>query len=149
MPNVTFRAAALVLALTVTALPALAQDSAPKLDAAQMKAAVTTYYDAMNAGDLAKAKSVFAANATVEDPVGGTRRPADAFITGIFNAKPVFTVSMLTGSRTNLAAAATNLKRVGSEVNAIHIFTFNADGKIANLTVYAGPGDRTPPLPER
>ena len=67
MPNITLRAAALVLMLAAAAHPALAQDKVQKPSQGEMKAIVTAFFDAVNAGDVAKAQSFFAAGATVED----------------------------------------------------------------------------------
>ena len=142
MPNATLRAAALILSLTA-ALPALAQDKIQKPSQGEMKAAVSAFFDAVNAGDVAKAQSLFAAGATVEDPVGAARRPADQFIPALIAGKAHYAVAMITGSNINLVSTAITLSRPnGTGVNAIEIFAFDPDGKISAMTVNAGREDR-------
>ena len=142
MPNVMLRAAALVL-LAAAALPALAQDKVQKPSQGEMKAVVTAFFDAVNAGDVAKAQSLFADGATVEDPVGVAKRPAAPFISTLIGGKAHYAVAMMTGSNINLVSTAITLSRPnGTGVNAIEIFAFDPDGKITAMTVNAGREDR-------
>ena len=142
MSHFAFRTA-LVLTLAAAALPALAQAPVQKPSQGQMKAAVSAYFDAMNAGDADKAKAAFSAGAMIEDPVGAALRSVGEFVPRVIGQKGHFTTVLMTGSNLNFVTAAVTLSRPdGSGVNAIELFTFDPDGKISGLKVYAGTEDR-------
>jgi steroid delta-isomerase len=109
-------------------------------------AAVHTYIEAFTTGDTAAVVSLYAEDATLEDPVGGeilTGRPAIA---------DFYEKAMHMGVRLELtgpvriaanAAAFSFLVQIGPpggpEIDVIDVFRFNPEGKIASMQAFWGP----------
>ena len=108
----------------------------------QMKNTLQSYFDAMNEGDAAKIKAMFAPDAMIEDPLGAALRPATAFIDAVLPAKLNFNVLLLTATQSNIAAAALFIATPNGGLNAIEVFTFNPDGKITGMKAYWSASDR-------
>ncbi|WEK42015.1 MAG: nuclear transport factor 2 family protein [Candidatus Sphingomonas colombiensis] len=110
---------------------------------------VHAYVAAFDRGDPAAVTALFAADATVEDPVGTEpKRGRQAIL-------DFYTQSMATGAKLALQgpvravvpyaafAFQVALHHEGSDltVDVIDIFRFDADGKIAAMTAYFGPSN--------
>jgi steroid delta-isomerase len=115
---------------------------------ATMKAAMQAYFDNFNAGDVEAVVGQFAADATVEDPVGskvntGTAEIRAAFVAVLKN-RPQLTLSApIRGSHGNAAAMALEAKVGAMTIRAIDAMTFDEAGKITSLKAYFGPEDIT------
>jgi len=113
---------------------------------AAMKAAMQAYFDHFNKGDVEAVVALFAADATVEDPVGsaahvGTDAIRAAF-TGVLGSRPHLTLSAPPrGSHGNAAAMALEAKVGDLTVRAIDVLTFDEACKITSLKAYFGPED--------
>lgn len=107
-----------------------------------MKNAVQAYFDAMNEGDPAKVKAMFAADAMIEDPLTTPLRPAATFVDSVLEAKLTFNVLLLTATPSNVATAALYINTPNGGLNAVEIFTFNPEGKITGMKAYWGTSDR-------
>ena len=117
----------------------------------QMTAAVHGYVEAFDKGDPEIAVALFAAEATVEDPVG---TPAKR---GLDEIRAFYTASMQTGAKLRLegpircaADSAAFAFRVQLTlegkmvtVDVIDIFRFNDAGKIIEMKAYFGPDNMT------
>jgi steroid delta-isomerase len=111
-----------------------------------MKAAMQAYIDAFNSGNVAAIVALYAADATVEDPVGAPRTRGAAEI-GAFYTYSVATGAKLSldapvrGSHGNSAAMAFSAKIGPVTVRVIDVMTFNEAGKFTSMQAYFGPGD--------
>lgn len=116
------------------------------LSEAAMKMAMQAYFDNFNAGDVEAVVALFAADATVEDPVGspvhtGAEAIRAAFA-GVLKQRPQLTLSApMRGSHGNAAAMALEAKLGDLTIRAIDVLTFDAAGKISSLRAYFGPED--------
>ena len=113
---------------------------------ATMKAAMQAYFDSFNAGDVEAVVRLFAADATVEDPVGSKVREGTAEIRAAFSEvlknRPRLTLSApMRGSHGNAAAMALEAKVGAMTIRAIDVLTFDEAGKITSLKAYFGPED--------
>lgn len=111
----------------------------------QMVQAVQTYVEAFEKGDPEMVVGLFAADATVEDPVG---TPAHV---GHDAIRAFYTMSMQTGAKLQLdgpvrvagdtAAFAFHVAfaKPGMRVDVIDLFRFGADGKVASMKAFFGP----------
>ena len=117
----------------------------------QMTAAVHAYVDAFAQADPAAAVALFAADATVEDPVGTpTKVGTDAI-------REFYTYSMGTGAKLLLqgpirvghdfAAFAFQVRlkmgEADATVDVIDVFRFDEAGKVRQMQAYFGPGNFT------
>src|SRR5579862_7752981 len=111
-----------------------------------MKAAMQAYIDAFNSGNVASIVALYAADATVEDPVGTPLKRGAAEI-GAFYTHSVATGAKLSldapvrGSHGNCAAMAFSAKIGPITVRVIDVMTFNEAGKFTSMKAYFGPGD--------
>lgn len=119
------------------------------VDADHMVAAVKAYVRSYNRRDLDGVCAVFAEDAAVEDPVGTPARIGQAAL------REFFAVGIDAGARLTLdgpvrcadghAAFAfhVNLHWDGTDtrIDVIDIFTFDAEGKVANMKAYFGPAN--------
>lgn len=113
----------------------------------QIRATIHAYVAAFEAGDPEAVVSLFAEDATVEDPVG---TPAKC---GHDEIRTFFTGSMQTGAKLflqepirvgeNYAAFAFQVRLswdgATTSIDVIDIFRFNAEGKVAKMEAYFGP----------
>jgi steroid delta-isomerase len=111
-----------------------------------MKAAMQAYIDAFNSGSADAVAALYAADATVEDPVGSPIKR------GLTEIKGFYTHSIATGAKLALdspvrgshgnAAAMAFTARIGPvSVRVIDIMTFDDAGKFTSMKAYFGPGD--------
>jgi steroid Delta-isomerase len=111
-----------------------------------MKAAMQAYLDAFNGGSAEAVAALYAADATVEDPVGSPLKRGRAEI------QAFYTHSIATGAKLSLdvpirgshgnAAAMAFTARIGPmTVRVIDVMTFDDSGKITTMRAYFGPGD--------
>jgi steroid delta-isomerase len=113
---------------------------------AEMKATLKAYIDHFNAGDAEKLTSLFADDATVEDPVGSPPHKGKAAILAFYqdamkNGAQLSLSAPVRGSHGNAAAMAFEAKIGNLTVRIIDVMTFNADGKVASMQAYFGPED--------
>lgn len=115
----------------------------------QMEAAVHAYVAAFAAGDPEQAVAIFAADATVEDPVGTPLKRGHDEIRAFYRA------SMATGARLVLdgpirlaeghAAFAFHVplhfEGKDMEIHVIDTFAFDAVGKVKEMRAFFGPGN--------
>lgn len=115
-----------------------------------MKAALETYIDAFSTRDADKLVSLFAADATIEDPVGsepvrGREAIAAFYREGVKVVTHMALSAPVRGSHTNAAAMAfdfemdINGQRI--RTSAIDVMEFDEDGKIRRMRAYWGPSD--------
>jgi steroid delta-isomerase len=111
-----------------------------------MKAAMQAYIDAFNSGNPAAVVALYAADATVEDPVGAPLKRGHAEI-GAFYTHSIATGAKLSldapirGSHGNSAAMAFSAKIGPVTVRVIDVMTFDEAGKFTSMKAYFGPGD--------
>ncbi len=117
----------------------------------QMRFAMQAYIDLFNARDGKGLAALFADDARIEDPVGGTmivngRAAIDEFYHSAVTM--VERLELAAPIRTSHGTAAAmpfeiHMKIEGRAVliRAIDIMTFDVDGKIIDMKAYHGPGD--------
>jgi steroid delta-isomerase len=111
-----------------------------------MKAALQAYLDCYNASDLDGVMSLFAENATFEDPVGtpilqGVAAIRNFFINAMETPATLSLSAPIRGSHGNAAAMAFEANAGQVTVRAIEVMTFDDNGKITDLKAYIGPSD--------
>ena len=117
----------------------------------QMRDAMQAYIDRFNAGDAAGLAELFADNARIEDPVGGTtvvegRSAVDEFYRGAVDVVERLKLEAPIRASHGASAAMAFVIYMHYEgrpmvVRAIDVMTFDADGKIVDMKAYHGPGD--------
>lgn len=115
-----------------------------------MKATLQAYIDAFKAGDAEKLISLFAEDATIEDPVGsdlvrGKDAIANMYRQGVQVVTDIALSAPIRGSHSNAAAMAfdfeMNLDGVIIRTSAIDVMEFDDAGKIITMRAYWGPSD--------
>lgn len=115
-----------------------------------MKATLQAYIDAFKAGDAEKLISLFAEDATIEDPVGsdlvrGKDAIANMYRQGVLVVTDIALSAPIRGSHSNAAAMAfdfeMNLDGVIIRTSAIDVMEFDDAGKIITMRAYWGPSD--------
>lgn len=115
-----------------------------------MKAALQAYIDAFKAGDAEKLISLFAEDATIEDPVGsdlvrGKDAIANMYRQGVQVVTDIALSAPIRGSHSNAAAMAfdfeMNLDGMVIRTSAIDVMEFDDAGKIITMRAYWGPSD--------
>jgi steroid Delta-isomerase len=111
-----------------------------------MKAALQAYIDAFNRGDPQAVAALYAADATIEDPVGSpVKRGREAI--AAFYAHSIGTGAKLSldapirGSHGNAAAMAFTARIGPITVRVIDVMTFDEAGRFTSMRAYFGPGD--------
>lgn len=116
----------------------------------EMKAALQRYIDAFNARDADALISLFADDATIEDPVGsdpvhGKEAIAEMYRQGVKMVTAMSLSAPIRGSHGNAAAMAFDFKmNLGGQnvrTSAIDVMEFDDDGKIRRMRAYWGPSD--------
>src|SRR5690625_1975906 len=116
----------------------------------QMKAALQAYIDGFNAKDAEALASLFADDATIEDPVGtqpiqGKETIAQFYRKAVKAVQEMKLSSPIRGSHSNAAAMAfeftMNWEGKTMHTKVIDVMEFNQDGKITSMRAYWGPGD--------
>lgn len=113
---------------------------------ATMKAALQTYLDHFNAGDLDALAGLFADDATVEDPVGAPAHHGKAAIRAFYqdamkNGATLSLSAPIRGSHGNAAAMAFEAKVGPLTIRIVDVMTFDEAGKITSMKAYFGPED--------
>jgi steroid delta-isomerase len=111
------------------------------------RAALTAYVDNVNRRDVEALVALFAPDAVIEDPYGGTRHHivGHAAIKEFYQfvvAKTRMELRVVTGSGGNAAAMVIRAHVGGDVVDNISVATFDEAGLIQTYTTYWGPGDR-------
>ena len=117
----------------------------------QMRAALQAYVDGFAAKDSGAVAALFADDARIEDPVGGTkivegRDAVDEFYRGAVEAVDrLELVAPIRASHGNAAAMAFDIHLAFGDtraiIRAIDVMTFDDDGRIVDMKAYHGPGD--------
>lgn len=116
-----------------------------------MRSALQAYIDNFNAHDGEGLAALFADDARIEDPVGGSvivegRAAVDDFYSGAVEmVDRLELVAPIRASHGSAAAMAFDIL-MHSEgqpmlIRVIDVMTFDADGKIIDMKAYHGPGD--------
>lgn len=115
-----------------------------------MKQAMQAYIDGFNRSDADAVVALYAADATVEDPVG------KAVMTGKDKIAAFYKMSIATGARLALAAPVRashgnsaamafdvllNMPQGKAVIRVIDVMTFNEDGKFTSMRAFWGPSD--------
>lgn len=115
-----------------------------------MKQAMQAYIDRFNADDLEGVVSLYADEATVEDPVGSPVKAGKAAI------REFYKYAMTTGARLSLAApirgshgkaaamafdVKLNYQGASMVIRVIDVMTFDEQGKFTSMRAYWGPSD--------
>jgi steroid delta-isomerase len=113
---------------------------------ATMKAALQSYLDYFNAGDVDGLASLFAEGATVEDPYGVPAKTGDAEIRAFYtdamkNGAKLSLAAPIRGSHGNAAAMAFEAKIGTLTVRIIDVMTFDEAGKFTSMKAFFGPSD--------
>lgn len=118
-------------------------------DPIKMEAAVHEYVAAFDASSPERVAALFAADATVEDPIGTPPHVGHAAILGFYTA------SMQTGAKLRLEgpvriagdhaafafAVHLHLNDTDMRVDVIDTFRFNDDNKVIEMKAYFGPSN--------
>ncbi|MWV43187.1 steroid delta-isomerase [Paenibacillus sp. HJL G12] len=116
----------------------------------EIKTAMQAYIDRFNEDDLEGILSLFAEEATVEDPAGMApiigKAAITEFYTKVVNGKTrIHREEPIRGSRSNSGAMAIHIEThaEGSTlmIHAIEVMTFTDAGLISSMKAYWGPGD--------
>lgn len=120
----------------------------------QMRSAMAAYIDLFNAGDGEGLAALFAANARIEDPVGGPRivegrSEIDDFYRGAVDVvERLELAAPIRASHGRSAAMAfdIHMRMEGGPniIRAIDVMEFDEDGRIVDMKAYHGPGDVDP-----
>lgn len=123
-------------------------------DAAVMRQVVTDYVEAMNSGDRARYVSLFAPDATIEDPVGSDVRKGHdeigAFWDLVHSLSSRITLVQTGPVRVAGRELAFPMQAVsevdGAEmvVDIIDVFVVDDDGKIASMRAFWDPAEMRP-----
>lgn len=110
--------------------------------AEQISQTVHAYLDFVAKGDADQIATLYAVDATVEDPVGGEvhvgRQAIRNFYTAVENASSQTDVETLRVLG-NEAAFYWTLTIHGMRISIISVMTFDGDAKIASMKAYWGP----------
>ena len=114
------------------------------------RAAMQAYIDRMNAGDLAGVVALYAAEATIEDPVGSGKIVSGKAAIEEFYKGSMQTQAQLklnTPIRTSHSDSAAMAFEVTLNwgglmtISVIDVMTFNAQGEFTSMRAYWGPED--------
>lgn len=120
--------------------------------AEQMEAAVRTYVDSYNRGDLAGIVDLFSTGATVEDPVGTPVKQGHEAL------REFFQVGVEAGARLHLDGPVRCADRfaafpfhvdlawdgAATRIDVIDVFEFDAQGKVIAMKAFFGPANTGP-----
>ncbi|GAB6989178.1 steroid Delta-isomerase [Paenibacillus pini] len=115
-----------------------------------IKAAMQQYIDRFNMDNAEQLLSMFAENATVEDPVGKTplsgKAAIEAFYRQVMNGNTRIKLDgPIRGSHGDSGAMCLSIETKTEEkhllIHVIEVMTFNELGQIASMKAYWGPSD--------
>ena len=125
-----------LFALMAATTPAWAQ-ATQSPSQTDMKAKVHGLIDAMNSGDLAKAKSFYADDGMVEDPAGSPLKKGSDFLQAMISRGIHYDFAApVRGTNVNQAVMDVRVTIGQTEANAVEIFTFNPAGRITGMKAY-------------
>lgn len=116
-------------------------------DAATMAAAVHTYVESYNTSDLDGILSIFAEEATVEDPVGTPLKRGHAELREFFNQGVAMGAKLALDGPVRAASGHAafpfhvTLEWEGKKqrIDVIDVFRFDHDGKVVEMRAFFGP----------
>lgn len=120
------------------------------IEQAVMKAALQAYVASINAGDAAAVTALFAAGATIEDPVGTPVKQGDEiaawFADTIAYRTRIAPVAPIRGSHGDEAALVFDVEFSPPEgprlrIRSVDVCRFDSEGKIVSLRAFWGPED--------
>lgn len=111
--------------------------------------AVHGYVAAFAAGDAAAAAALFADDATLEDPVGSEKLVGHAAIAAFYGRAMAMGATLRLQGEVRLAGNCAafaftvfvNAPEQAMEIDVIDVFRFDADGKVAEMRAFWGPGN--------
>lgn len=113
------------------------------MDTPTLQKAVATYAEAFEKADLGMIRSLYAADATVEDPVGTEpRQGIDAILEFYKSAFDMGVKLQLDGKPRcagNTVAFNFHVIIGDMKISPIDVFELNADGKVQSMKAYWGP----------
>lgn len=119
-------------------------------DQSSMKRALGAYVDRMNAGDAEGLRALFAADATIEDPVGTEPKSGDQisawFADAVAYRTRIYPVGPVRGSRSNEAALAFEVEfsppgNPRLRIRSVDVCSFDHEGLIVSLRAFWGEDD--------
>lgn len=113
------------------------------MDNAILQKAVDQYIEAFAKADISLIQSLFAEDATVEDPVGSAVREGMAaiteFYTGAFEAGARLVLNGKPRCAGNAVAFSFDVVLGEMKISPIDVFELNAAGKVQSMKAYWGP----------
>lgn len=113
------------------------------MDTTTLQQAVATYIEAFDKADLDMIKALFAADATVEDPVGTPQYVGIDAITGFYKSAFDMGVKLALNGKPrcagNAVAFSFDVVMPGVKISPIDVFELNAAGKVQSMKAYWGP----------
>ena len=110
------------------------------METAVLQKAVAQYIEAFEKGDLAMIENLFAANATVEDPVGTPQHVGieaiKAFYKSAFDMGVKLELNGKPRCAGNSVAFSFDVVMTGMKISPIDVFELNADGKVQSMKAY-------------
>lgn len=120
---------------------------------AEMKAVLTKYVERVNAGDVEGVISLYADDATIEDPLGSPVRAGRAAITELYRNAVATSVRLTIlagpfGSFANAAAMAAEVRvdipgQGPTRIPLVEVMTFDEQCRIVSMKAYWGSEDMT------
>lgn len=113
------------------------------MEAARLQEAVQTYIEAFEKADLKIIRELYAADATVEDPVGSPARHGIEEIIELYKTAFGMGMKLRLTSKPRCAGNSVAfsfdavLKKM--TISPIDVFDFNADGRVQHMRAYWGP----------
>jgi steroid delta-isomerase len=105
-----------------------------------LQKAVAQYIEAFDKGDLSIIENIFAANATVEDPVGTPQHigieAIKAFYKSAFDMGVKLELNGKPRCAGNSVAFSFDVVMTGMKISPIDVFELNADGKVQSMKAY-------------
>lgn len=117
------------------------------MDAKDKLEAVDKYVEAFDKADIAIIKEIFAANATVEDPVGSDIHNGIEEICVFYEGALASGAKLVTTGPPRCAGNAVafpfQATMPGMSIDIIDVFEFNEAGKVISMKAYWGPENLT------
>jgi steroid delta-isomerase len=108
-----------------------------------LQKAVAQYIEAFDKADLSIIENIFAANATVEDPVGTPQHIGIEAIKTFYKSAFDMGVKLELNGKPrcagNSVAFSFDVVMTGMKISPIDVFELNADGKVQSMKAYWSP----------
>jgi steroid delta-isomerase len=115
------------------------------METAKLQKAVQMYVEAFEKADLGIIRELYAADATVEDPVGTPVRHGIEEIIELYKAGFVAGMKLTVTGKPRCAGNSVAFSFDGvmkkMTISPIDVFDLNADGKVQHMRAYWGPED--------